>query len=210
MYRLRRFMKETAVGAALSLFLGFPAALPLSHQVALTAGLTVAVGTQAACGPDDLSKLHDILLKTSKTLNTAIKTNGQLYEQGFYGPVGSVEAVAKLHKGAQIIKHAALHLRTAMTLARALTKETFEAGKLAVLKALADAAGSMPATGAQTLDLVLQSVATLITQAVAIVEIFQASAVENLQRVAPKINGHVLALDRVISQTSSPLEVFAE
>lgn len=148
-----------------------------------TAVVSLSV-SQTACGPDDLSKLHDILLKTSKTLNTGIKTNGSLYEQGFYGPVGSPEAVAKLHKGAQVIKEAALHLRTALTLAQGLTKETFEAGKLAVLKALADATASMELTGARTLDLILQSVAALITQAVAIVEVFQST---DLPRVLPTI-----------------------
>lgn len=173
-------IKALVASLALACSVSFSTVAP----VALPAGAVGIAVTQTACGPDDLSKLHDILLKTSKTLNTAIKTNGQLYEQGFYGPVGSAEAVAKLHKGAQIIKDAALHLKIALTLAQELTKETFEAGKLAVLKALADATAGLPTTGAQTLDLVLQSVATLITQAVAIIEIFQA---KDLPRVLPEM-----------------------
>lgn len=158
--------------------------LPLRQQVAVSLLLTILLQFQPACGASDLSKLHDILNKTAKTLNTAVKTNGSLYEGGFYGTVGSAEAVAKLHRGAQIIKDANGHLITALNLAQNLTKETFETGKLAVLQSLSQAIASMPSTGNQTMDLVLQSVATLINQAVILVEAFRA---QDLPRVLPEI-----------------------
>ncbi|HEX7333429.1 MAG TPA: hypothetical protein VF290_18135 [Pyrinomonadaceae bacterium] len=196
MRRLKRLFTLKGIGALLSLLLSVPLAIPPAH-LAIAIGGTVLLQTQTACGPSDLSKLHDILNKTAKTLDTAIDTNGKLYEQGFYGKVGSVEAVAKLHKGAQIIKDAALHLKTALTLAQALTKETFEAGKLAVLDALSKSMASMPATGAQTLDLVLQGVATLISQAVAIVQLFQSSDLPSIRRIQPELKDHIRQFERI-------------
>lgn len=196
MRRLRRFLKETSLGALLAFVMAIPMATPPGH-VALIALGTVAVST-TACGPNDLTRLNDILLKTAKTLDTAIDTNGQLYEGGFYGKVGSPEAVAKLHRGAQLIKDSALHLKTALTLAKGLTNETFEKGKLAVLHALTQATASMETTGSATLDLVLQSVSTLITQAVAIVQLFQSSDVPNLRRVTPQLDKHIRQFERIM------------
>lgn len=189
-----RRLKQLSGRALLSLSLTFGATA--GPVLPLTAVATLTV-TQTSCGANDLSSLHDILNKTAKALDTAIDTNGKLYEQGFYGRAGSVEAVAKLHRGAQIIKDAALHLKTALTLAQGLTKETFEAGKLGVLDALSKAMTSMPDTGSQTLDLILESVGTLITQAVAIVQLFQSSDLRDIRFASPKIKDHIRQFERI-------------
>lgn len=190
-------LKGTFTGVLASLALIFSITVTHIAPIGIATGVTAIAVTQTACGPSDLSKLHDILHKTARTLDAAIDTNGKLYEQGFYGKVGSVEAVAKLHRGAQIIKDAAIHLKTALTLAQGLTKETFEAGKLAVLDALSKSMASMPTTGAQTLDLVLQGVATLISQAVAIVQLFQASDIPNIRRIHPELKDHIRQFERI-------------
>lgn len=190
-------LKRTFAGVLASLLLVFSIITANIVPITIGTGVTTLAITQTACGPSDLSKLHDILNKTAKTLDTAIDTNGKLYEQGFYGKVGSTEAVAKLHKGAQIIKDAALHLKTALTLADKLTKETFEAGKLSVLDALAKAMSSMPATGVQTLDLILQGVGTLISQAVAIVQLFQSSDLPSIRRIQPALKDHIRQFERI-------------
>lgn len=174
--------KQLTGRVALSIVLMFGTLTP-GQMVLMGVGAGATV-TTVACGPDDLSKLHDTLNKTAKALNTAIKTNGTLYEQGVYGPVGSPQALDKLHKGAQIVKDTNQHLIIALNLAKGLTKETFEAGKIAVLQALSSAVGSMPPTGNLTLDLVFQSVATFINQAVAIVQLFQS---KDLNYALPRI-----------------------
>ena len=182
MKRLRMFSSRAMLSTVLVFALSVMTAITPTH-VGLVALSGLAV-TNAACGVNDLSKLHDTLNETAKALNAAIKTNGQLYDQGVYGPIGSAEAVARLHRGAQIIKDANAHLITALNLAKGLTKETFEPGKLAVLQALTAAVSSMPSTGNQTMDLILQSVATLINQAVVIVQVFKA---KDLPRALPEI-----------------------
>lgn len=190
-------LKRTFAGVLAPLVLVFSLSVTQIAPIGIATGVTAIAVTQTACGPSDLSKLHDILNKTAKTLDTAIDTNGKLYEQGFYGKVGSAEAVAKLHKGAQIIKDAAIHLKTALTLAEGLTKETFDAGKLSVLDTLARAMSSMPETGVQTLDLILQGVGTLISQAVAIVQLFQSSDLPSIRRIQPALKDHIRQFERI-------------
>lgn len=149
----------------------------------ITASVTGLVVTQASCGAKDLSKLHDTLNSAAKSLNAAAKTNRQFYESGTYGAVGSEKAIDWRQKGAKAVHDANEKLIVALTLAKGLTKETFEQGKLAVLQTLSQAV-SMLKTGKQEIDLVLQGVATIINQAVIILQAFKAS---DLPRVIPII-----------------------
>lgn len=141
------------------------------------------VATQASCGAKDLSKLHDSLNKVAKSLNAAAKTNRQFYEGGVYGPQGSPEAIKVRQLGATVIHASNEKLILALSLAKALTPATFEQGKLSVLAELADAAAVLK-TGNRSIDLVLQSIATLINQAVILIEAFQA---RDLPYVLPQI-----------------------
>ena len=145
--------------------------------------LSCVVITQSACGPSDLSKLHEALNKTSKSLNAAAKTNHAFYEGGVYGVVGSAAAIAVRQKAATVIHDSNEKLIVALNLAQNLTTATFEQGKLGVLEALSQASAGF-AIGNKAIDLVLQSVATLINQAVAIIQIFKAS---HLRFVLPEI-----------------------
>lgn len=155
----------------------------------LTLALASCLIITAACGPSTLTKLHDTLNKTAKALNAAAKTNRDFYEQSVYGAVGSTKAIDLRQKAATVIHDSNEKLILALNLAQNLTAATFEQGKIAVLQSLADAAAGLN-TGNTRMDLVLQSVATLITQAVALIQIFKAS---QLQYVLPEIRTWTIA-----------------
>lgn len=137
----------------------------------------------AGCGKSDLSKLHDALNKTAKSLNAAAKTNRAFYDAGIYGVPGSESAIDVRQKAAKAVHAANEKLILALKLAQNLTAETFEEGKLAVLQALAAAAGGL-STGNQKIDLVLQGVIALINQAVILIQGFQS---HHLPYVLPEI-----------------------
>lgn len=145
--------------------------------------LAFAIITQMACGANDLHKLHDVLNKAAKLENAAAKSNHAFYEGGIYGPVGSEGAIKIRQKAATVVHDSNEKLIVALNLAKSLTEATFEQGKLAVLQALAQAASGLT-TGNQTIDLVLQSIATVINQAIVIVQAFRAS---DLPSVVPFI-----------------------
>lgn len=135
------------------------------------------------CGPGTLHQLHTKLNVAAKTLNAAAKTNHQFYDGGIYGPVGTATAIAWRQKGAAAVHDSNEYLIQALTLAQQLTPATFEQGKLAVLDALSKAAGSLH-VGNQSIDLVLQGVATIINQAVVLIEAFKSS---DLRYALPEI-----------------------
>lgn len=152
--------------------------------------------TQAGCGKGNLSSLHDTLNKTAKALEAAIDTNGRLYQGGIYGVVGSAPAIAVRQRAATVIFNSNEALIKALNLAKGLTEQTFEQGKLGVLQALTTAASGL-VVGNQTIDLVLQSVVALINQAVAIVQLFQSSVIRDLQYAAPVIRTHIQEFQRL-------------
>jgi uncharacterized membrane protein len=166
-----RQMKTITAKAVLACSLAFSF---VTTPPAIITASVVLVGTQASCGADDLSKLHDRLNQTAKALNAAAKTNRQFYESGIYGPSGSPQAIEWRQKGAQAIGFANDKLIIALTLAKGLTKETFEQGKLGVLQALSQAVASLH-VGKQEIDLVLQGIATIINQAVVIIGAFSSA-----------------------------------
>jgi hypothetical protein len=151
--------------------------------------LSFNIAFQAACGASTLSKLHDSLNQAAKSLNAAAKTNHQFYEGGVYGAVGSPNAITTRQKAATVIHDANEKLILALNLAQNLTAATFEQGKLAVLQALADAAAGL-STGNTKIDLVLQSVATIINQAVVLIQAFKSA---QLKYVLPEIRTWKLA-----------------
>lgn len=200
-----RRLKQLSGRALLSLSLTFGAVagpvLPLSAVATLTV-------TQTACGEgDDLEQLNDALNKTAKALEAAIDTNGRLYEGGIYGPKGSAEAIQMRQRVAKVIGDSNEYLIQALTLAKGLTKATFEGSKIAIIEKLSLAATGLR-IGHQTVDLVLQTVATLINQAVAIVQLFNADA-RYIRLAIPKINGHIKAFEQLREHNLIP-EVFAE
>lgn len=211
MIRLHRWLKQTTLGVALSMLLSIPTAIPPAHLALATAG-TIAVGsitvTTTACGPNTLEELNTTLNKIAHALEAAVDTNGRLYEAGAYGAKGSPEAIAMRQKVAHVIVGSNDYLIQALTIAKGLTKATFEGSKLLILEKLSLAATGL-AVGQATVDLVLQSVATLINQAVAITQLFKASDVNYMNRIVPALNEHLKVLDRV-RELNAGTEVFAE
>jgi len=158
--------------------------------------LALTLVTQTACGPDDLGKLNTTLNQVAHSLEAAIDTNGRLYESGIYGAKGSPEAIQLRQKVARVVHDSNEYLIKALELTKGLTKETFATGKLAVLQQLTLASQGLQ-VGNATIDLVLQSVVTLINQAVGIAQLFKASDVNNLRYILPKINTHIRALEHL-------------
>jgi hypothetical protein len=192
----------------LSLVLSFPASLPLSQQVALTAGASIVI-TQTACGEgNDLERLNDALNKVAKSLEAAIDTNGRLYATGIYGVVGSPEAIAMRQRVAKVVGDSNEYLIEALNITKGLTKATFEGSKIAIIEKLSLAATGLK-IGHQTVDLVLQTVAAFINTAMGIVQLFQANYVRYIRLAIPKINGHIKALEGLRELNVAP-GVFAE
>lgn len=173
----------------LAVVLVFQTATP-TQLVLIGIGAT-ATATTVACGPDTLSKLHDTLNKTAKSFEAAIDTNGRLYEGGLYGAKGSPEAIRIRQQVASYIHDGNEHLITALKIAKGLTKETFEGGKVAVLEALARSTAAIGTTGNRTMDLVLQATIGFINNAVAIIQAFSASVVDDLPKALPAIEQHI-------------------
>lgn len=165
---------------------------------AVLLGLSVAAvaSTQSACGPNDLERLNTVLNQTAHALEAAVDTNGRLYANGVYGTVGSPGAVEMRQKVARAIHDSNEYLIQALDIAKTLTKATFEGSKVQILEKLTLAASGLR-IGHQTVDLVLQTVAGLINQAVAIVQLFQASDAKHIRRAEPRINDHLKAFGHV-------------
>jgi len=144
--------------------------------------LVLALMAQAACQPSDLHRLNVELNRAAKTLNAAAKTSHQFYETGIYGPVGSEGAIRIRQKAATAIGESNEYLIKALTMAKALTPATFEAGKLEVLKTLSLAAAQLH-IGNDAVDLILQGVATAINAAVIILQNFKSSDLKYLPMI---------------------------
>lgn len=207
MLRLQRLIKQTSLGAALSLVLSIPAAIPPTHLALATVG-TVVVTTQTACGPDTLEKLNTALNQVAHSLEAAVDTNGRLYEANAYGAKGSPAAIAMRQKIATVIHGSNEYLIQALDIAKGLTKATFEGSKLLILEKLSLASAGLT-VGHAMIDLVLQSVATLINQAVAIAQLFKAGDVNHIKRIIPALNEHLKAFAH-IREINTGMEVFAE
>jgi hypothetical protein len=206
MIRLKR------AGASALTALVLTTSIITTHIVPITivTGVTGITITQAGCGDDEnsLGKLNSVLNSTAKAFEAAIDTNGRLYEAGTYGAKGSPGAIVARQRIASVIHTSNESLIQALQIAKGLTKETFEGSKIAILEKLT-AASSGLRIGQPTIDLVLQTVATLINQAVAIVQLFNASDVQYMRFAVPKLNHHIRRFER-FRELNPVQEVFAE
>lgn len=203
-------LKTSLAGLVLSFVLAFGTTAPPSLlSLGVATGATAVVVTQTACGPDSLEKLNTTLNDIAHSLEAAIDTNGRLYQSGVYGAVGSPEAIAMRQKVATVINNSNEYLIQALDIAKGLTKETFEGSKLLILEKLTLAACGLK-IGHATVDLILQSVVTLINQAVSIAQLFQSSDVKHIRRAVPVLNAHLKALARIREMNPITREVFAE
>lgn len=201
-------LKRTLAGMLASLVLVFSIITAHIVPVTLVTGVTALTVTQTACGPDNLEQLNTTLNKVAHALEAAVDTNGKLYEGNAYGAKGSPEAIRTRQRVATVIHTSNEYLIEALNITKGLTRATFEGSKLAVLEKLSLAAQGLQ-IGQATIDLVLQSVALLINQAVSLVQLFNASDVQHMRLLIPAINRHLKAFDH-IRELNPVTEVFAE
>lgn len=136
----------------------------------LTASVAV-VATQSACESKSIRQFKQGLDKAAVTLNAAAKTNRSFYESGVYGTAGSQGAIEARQKVAKAIHDANEWLIKAIDKAKTLKGDSvsFEGDKLEILLSLSKAAANLK-TGRTDIDIVLQSVALIINQSVAIIQ----------------------------------------
>jgi len=204
MIRLKRSVTTALAAFVLTLSFITTNIAPIT-LVTGTAAITI---TQTSCEPDSLEKLNTTLNQVAHALEAAVDTNGRLYEGGIYGLKGSPDAIRTRQRVATVIHSSNEYLIQALDITKGLTKATFEGSKLAVLEKLSLAAQGLR-SGQPTIDLVLQSVALLINQAVALVQLFNASDVKHMDRIIPILNRHLKAFDH-IRELNPMQEVFAE
>ena len=205
MLRVKRTLANCLAALVLSVSIITAHIVPFT----LATGATAIVVTQTACGgPNNLEKLNTNLNQIAHALEAAIDTNGRLYETNAYGQKGSAQAIEMRQRIATVIHNANEYLIQALDIAEGLTKATFEGSKLLILEKLTLAASGLR-VGHPTIDLVLQSVATLISQAVAIAQLFNAGDVQYIRRALPALRDHIKAFED-IRELNPRLEVFAE
>lgn len=155
----------------------------------LTASVAL-VATQSSCAPKNIRQFKEGLDKAAVTLNTAAKLNRTWYEQGVYGVVGSPEAIEWRQKGAKAVFESNEWLIKAIEKAKLLKQgPSFEGDKLDILLSLSKAAASLE-TGRPEIDLVLQSVALIISQSVAIIQALKSA---DVRYIVPRIQGWQIA-----------------
>jgi len=201
-------LKRTLAGALASMVLIFSFATTRLVPLAVGIGVTEVTLTQTACGPDSLEKLNTTLNQTAHALEAAVDTNGRLYEGGIYGLKGSPDAIKTRQRVATVIHTSNEYLIQALDITKGLTKATFEGSKLAILEKLSLAAQGLR-IGQPTMDLVLQSVAALINQAVALAQLFKASDVNHMDRIIPMLDKHLKTFGRIRSLDTG-MEAYAE
>lgn len=143
----------------------------MRRQTIIAAIVLCAVVTQACFSAGNIRKFKQGLDKAAVVLNSAAKTNRSFYETGVYGSPGSPEAIETRQKVAKAVHDANEWLIKAIEKAKQLKPDSgsFEGDKLEILLSLSKALASLR-TGRTDIDLILQSVATLINQAVVIIQ----------------------------------------
>jgi len=153
----------------------------IHKRIATSFLLVAAIISQAACGAGDVRKFKQGLDKAAVVLNSAAKANRNFYESGVYGTVGSPGAIETRAKVAKGIHDSNEFLIKAIEKAKLLKagSVSFEGDKLEILLSLSKAAANLR-TGRVEIDLVLQSVALIISQSVAIIQSLKSADVKYL------------------------------
>lgn len=154
------------------------------------AGIVLLFVLSQACEAGNIRKFKQGLDKAAVTLNAAAKTNRSFYESGVYGTAGSPEAIQTRQKVAKAIHDSNEWLIKAIDKAKALKEgPSFEGDKLDILLSLSKAAANLK-TGRAEIDLVLQSVALIISQSIAIIQALKSADVKYL---VPRIQNWQIA-----------------
>lgn len=154
----------------------------MRRQTKIAGIVLVALLTQAAmCPPGSVRKFKQGLDKAAVVLNSAAKTNRSFYEAGTYGAVGSPGAIETRQKVATAIHDANEWLIKAIEKTKTLKADStsFEGDKLDILLSLSKAMANLR-TGRAEIDIVLQSVAAIINNAVVIIQSLKSADVKYL------------------------------
>lgn len=160
-------------------------------RIATSFLLVAAIISQTACGKGDIRKFKQGLDKAAVVLNSAAKANRNFYESGVYGAVGSPGAIETRAKVATSVHTANEWLIKAIEKAKLLKADavSFEGDKLDILLSLSKAMTSLK-TGRVEIDLVLQSVALIINQSVAIIQALKSA---DVKYILPEIQNWQIA-----------------
>lgn len=142
------------------------------HRPYVTKLLIVALVTYGsygfACSASDVSKVKKKVADAAAILNTAAKSNRELYRSGLYGTTGSSEAIGKRQRVATVIHQANEYLSLAVERAATLQAGDLEVGKQDIVKLLQKAAEALNSLNIDNEDikLVLASAIAAINSAV--------------------------------------------
>ncbi len=133
-------------------------------SLVLAVAITYA-GYGFACSSNDVHKVKVKVDQAASILNTAAKSNRELYRSGVYGAVGSADAIAKRVKVATGIHEANEYLSEAVEVAAQL--QPGMSGQ-AVIDLLTKAAQELAHTrvGSDRIDILIQSAVTAINSAI--------------------------------------------
>lgn len=133
--------------------------------LALLIAITAYGGYGFACSESDVHKIKVKVEQAASILNTAAKSNRELYRSGVYGAVGSSDAISKRAKVAKGIHDANEYLSDAVELAAQLHPGM--SGQ-AVIDLLTKAAQELAHThiGNDRIDIIIQSAVTAINSAI--------------------------------------------
>lgn len=161
MLKLKNFVSTLMLGLSLSFATISPVILPL--------GVFGLVATQSGCDEGDVHKVKVKVDQAASILNTAAKSNRELYRSGVYGTVASAAAIAIRQKVATGVHEANEYLSEAMEVAAQL--QPGMSGQ-AVIDLLTKAAQSLVHTkvGNDRIDILIQSAVTAINSAILIAQ----------------------------------------
>jgi septum formation topological specificity factor MinE len=130
--------------------------------------LVLALISQIACGPDEVSKVKKKVADAAAILNTAAKSNRSLYQSGTYGAVGSPEAINKRQKVAIVVHQANEYLSMAVERAAKMSASDLPSGKTDIVALLQKAAGVLNNVNIdnENIQVIIKSAVTAINLAV--------------------------------------------
>lgn len=128
----------------------------------LILALSSVTVTQTSCDENDVSKVKKKVADAAAILNTAAKSNRELYRSGAYGVVGSPQAIEKRQRGATVIHQGNEYLSLAVERAAKLQPGDISVGKTDIVALLQKAVGVL-----NTLNVESENLRLLIAGAVA-------------------------------------------
>ena len=147
--------------------------------------LALAIWSAACGGLSTPRKIKTDLGKVAAGLNSAAKTNRQLYQSAVYGAVGSPQAIAMRQKVAGVVYESNEVLIVALDIAKGITADNFAASKTQILALLSTAASKIAAANIVNpqINLILQAVAALINNAVVLVQSLTSADIRGIERL---------------------------